>query len=370
MQPELTFRTVEELIDYLKSAGITFASKFDETNFIGKFQYNFNILDIKMRVDEYLKSKVYTFCTSIQSNDTTLFLKNRFTVYADDGYAYFTNGRVLIPDLANNKLHVFPEPKGDFSYINASNICFKFIWMNTDVTIAHQHLNNQLIRMMRNHIANYLNNIGFACVNGDFFITMFVSETEILPIFNFLKSLDWREVMNPFANILRKISVKFHGERKQYKHIDINKDLTKLTLVIEIRISVDRIEISLYFKNAFFGFALNDMFYNIDGGYQIYDGWKFLPLLQPIYTNNQWCKNPIVDFKIYGRLQMFKIHPKYLPLMQLDVMEINGFQINGIDYIMGTPQFVDLNFPLESIGWNTYRMKQIQQHLYNPHGEQ
>ena len=283
----------------------------------------------------------------------------------------------MLPD-KNNVLNLCPEPPVDYVFNNFNRKCFKFIQMDDNVYIPNFQFNQNFLLMVQNHIANYLTLLGFACElqnTSSLFNIVIPVEFGRNEIIKFLQSLDWSEVLKPFANVFRKVVVQYKSTdngkyiiKKRYVDIDNNTNSNydnyndndkRCNLYITIMTeSVDNIIIELTTNQDFFALFINELDDKIND-YNVLNGWDFIPQLQPFYTKLEYCKNPVTDFKIYGKKQIFKIHDKYLPLMWLNLIRINGFKINNTEYWFDTPKYVSNNFNIYGPNINAYRVSKL-----------
>jgi hypothetical protein len=136
------------------------------------------------------------------------------------------------------------------------------------------------------------------------------------------------------------------------KEIRLSSDV-KNSLTIEL--SNDKsVVLRLWLDNSMLVYLYNE------NKVETYDGWEFAPQLKYIYTNPKWNKMPIHEFKVYGLKQVFHVHDKHLPLMQLNLLRVDGFRINGSEFWFENPQYVEIPFQsLNSPLWNKYVLSQL-----------
>ena len=350
---EYVFKSTKQVKKFLADCKISFASRYDEITFFGILREN-KISNIKCHVGEQFGSQIYTFNTSNRL---------RLVTYCDDGLTYLNNGRVMLPD-KNNVLNLCSEPPVDYVFNNFNRKCFKFIQMDDNVHIPNFQFNQNFLMMVQNHIANYLTSLGFAVQmrNGMTIADIIIPiEKDRDKVLQFLRLFNWAKVLKSFANIIGRVNLRFavYGNNDETQEIIIGGE-NKLPLdIIVTTEGTDSIVIQLNGHQKSFVHLINELHDEQNGDYDVYNGWDFMPKLKPFYTKSYLCQNPIYSFNIYGKKQIFKIHDKYLPLMNLQIIRINGFRINDVEYWFNVPQFVDRIFGKYIAYINAYQISKL-----------
>lgn len=349
------FNDLNRFMDWAAN-NIKFNSKYDESYFLDIIS-SIKILDfVRVKMDEFQNSIVYQFMFVYRNHlNYGNFAGFNVTSY-DDGLAYITNGRICVND-SENILQFYPV---DTNEINENNIIsFKFIRMFYDVQIPHDEFTFNILQIISNQIVNYLTSLGFSCRvnNMDDFVVIFIhtqSESAAASICGYLFNINWEECLESLNGIIASARI-ISNQNKQIKDIylssNVENDLT-------IKISNDELES----KSVVLEISLtNQLIVDLYNGYktEVYDGWEFLPQLKYVYSNPNWNVEPIYEFKVIGLKQVFPIHDKYLPLMDHNILRVDGFIINGIEYRFYDPQFVAIPFrTLNSAFWNKYVLNQ------------
>jgi hypothetical protein len=332
---------------------IKFNSKYDEC-YLFEIIYDIAKLDfIRVIIDEVYDSTVYQlmFVYKDYMNCDNLFGIN-ITSY-DDGLAYFTNGRIYIND-SQNVLRYYQSRVDEINF--NYTICFKFIKMFFDINIPNREFLINVNRIIANHIVNFLTSIGFACrtnlIDGLAEIAIDTqSEDTAFLLHNYLFNINWYECLKPLNAIFSSVKI-MSDNNSSVKEIRLSSDV-KNSLTIEL--SNDKsVVLRLWLDNSMLVYLYNE------NKVETYDGWEFAPQLKYIYTNPKWNKMPIHEFKVYGLKQVFHVHDKHLPLMQLNLLRVDGFRINGSEFWFENPQYVEIPFQsLNSPLWNKYVLSQL-----------
>jgi len=357
MYETLEFNDLSRFVDWTNE-NIRFNSKYDESYFVQIISSIARLDFVRINVDEFKNSTVYQFMFVYRnySNVGNLFGLN-VTTY-DDGLSYITNGRVYIND-SSNILRFF-SPRTDeinFDY----TISFKFIHMFYDIDIPNREFLFDVMQIVVNRVIDYLTSLGFSCrldlLDGlaEILIDTQSEETAFL-LHNFLFNANWEECLKPLSGIISTAQIKSENN-SSVKEIRLSSKV-KNDLVIEI-LNNKSVILRLWLTSGLIVYVYNE------DKTEIYDGWEFMPQMKCIYTNPKWNIEPIWEFKVYGLKQVFTVHDKHLPLMRLNLLRVDGFKINGIEYFFADPQYVEIPFQhLDSALWNKWILTQL------THGDQ
>jgi hypothetical protein len=326
---------------------INFNSMYDKS-------YLISVIDSIQKL-EFVRVKNIEFCDAVVTQNVFVYRNHTdhsnffivyITTYNDDGLAYITNGSVYCND-EHNKLILYPPSKKlNFDYLT----CFKFIRMYDDVPIPNTSFGHDILQIVGQEIVNYLSNMGFACQSETFAgctdITIPVGDVQIASeISNFLFNLNWTDCLKDVDNIISTVEIKLRSNSKVRK-IRLSSDMSILNIEI---VSNNSVTLRLWLANP----TVVDLFNN--NRTEVYDGWELAPQLKHIYTNPKWTIKPVKSFKVFGLKQVFDVNSKYLPLHDLNIMRVDGFEINGVQYFFGSPQYVEIPFrPLNSALWNKW----------------
>jgi hypothetical protein len=373
VQTLMKFNDVQTLMKFIKTENIKFISKYDEICFLANFNNNFNNNAVK-RIDGAVVRQhgvnVYTFEIHHRGKYGLEMNKCRITTYPD-GYTYLTNGAVFTAT-NDNRLIMVDEPNTDYNFALSLHDNFKFIRLNNDITIPHFNFFNQIIRMVSDTIVRHLTSLGFAAereFHGDGVdITIRITE-EKQAVCNFLVTRNWKEILKPFKNIISILRIKIIDKTNDVYTYDVDDLFIRFNSRINNKLSMtfkveddNLITIKLIGESAYTVYEINKLYSETEE----YDGWSFMPQLKPFYTDSKWCRQPIYEFKVYGKKQFFKVHENYLPIMNLGILRIDGFRINGIDYRYDVPQYCNSLFEIPNTAdWNTYAFQTVSNKITN-----
>ena len=352
MYNTLEFNDLSRFVDWV-GENIQFNSKYDESYFIQIISSVAQLDFVRVGIDAFKNSSVYQFMFVYRnhSNVGNLFVLN-VTTY-DDDLSYISNGHIYLNDSQNILKYYTPRiDEINFEY----TISFKFIHMFYDVEIPNHEFLFDVMQIVANCVVDYLTSLGFACrlelLDGLAEIAIDTQSEEIaLLLHNFLFNANWEECLKPLSNIISSAQIKSENN-SSVKEIRLSSGV-KNDLVIEIS-NNESVILRLWLTN---GLIVN--VYNEDKT-ETYDGWEFLPQMKYIYTNPKWNVEPIWEFKVYGLKQVFAVHDKHLQLMRLNLLRVDGFKINGIEYFFADPQYVEIPFQhLDSALWNKWMLTQL-----------